>query len=396
MRLILIFTAAVFAFIASSNLAADVGYRIAPTLAPFGGSSVSGIVTVTNNAANDNILSNAELTSWNWQASLFGDSLSGSSAEAGASSNLQNIRITDDFITLTPWTVFPNNTRTFSTFALSTLAPGATDAKRFSYYNANNFGNPLTQALVGNYDLNNNPIQLWNTAPAVTALGGEPWTIATRLGSVGGNDTFFTVNAGNVLGGGNVETNDLGALHRGYVDSFGGIGLQTEMSELTREFVFTRGDGGSGPVDVYVHGFVEGLMEADKFGRASLESSLQLLDLNGNVLGEAGFDKSVETNGLQVVNVDLFEPYGFDVQLTPGTTYVIKSLLSAEADGAAQGRGLVDLRNTFEYVLSAVGENPYEDPSRATMETVSTVPLPGALVFLISGLIGLMRFRART
>lgn len=96
---------------------------------------------------------------------------------------------------------------------------------------------------------------------------------------------------------------------------------------------------------------------------------------------------------------ELYDTFGFNVPLIPGTTYVMKSIIEARADGASLGRGFVDLRNTFEYELSGLPDNPFEDPTRGTTLVTGDValPEPGTPALLMAPIlaIGYRRTRSR-
>ncbi|MEX2309923.1 MAG: PEP-CTERM sorting domain-containing protein [Pirellulales bacterium] len=204
---------------------------------------------------------------------------------------------------------------------------------------------------------------LGNFSVLSTSVMQSPWDLTFAPGPLlsapvdDGNGVEFRLDVTEILGRG-VQATNLGALHRLYVDSFGGVGLAQDSNSITRSFVFSRQDGLSDPQVVGLFGSLEGLLHADLGGNVLTSATISLKDQFGNPIASDAVSIPVSASLSQTIDVNVLEELKVSAMLTPGTTYRLTSTLSASANGGATGRGFADFRNTFEVQLSGVPEPP--------------------------------------
>ena len=250
------------------------------------------------------------------------------------------------------------------------------------------------------------------TAPGITP-GANYFTIATGsnglvrpttpiplFGATLGPNFLFEPGVGGVpIGGGSgasvvldavtaselppgVEATDLGAEHGLDAQAVAGTPRQEKSNTLERSFVLQA--EGSDPVDVRIHGGLEGRLLADRGGLASVSVGLDLYEFTGGVIGSLlGRDDrffAADSGGGEFVEGNIFETLEIAALLTPGESYLIRSQLRVVADGRGPAGGArAFFADTFEYAISGEPDNPFANPLRSTIFSIVQVPEPGTL-----------------
>jgi len=202
-------------------------------------------------------------------------------------------------------------------------------------------------------------------------LNGDVAT-TTPPGIPGGNGTFFDFEDDFV--GNGVTINGLGAEHGIDSQVLGNGNTETKISELTRAFTFNTDTGSTDPVEVFIHAVLEGRLLADNFSSASAEGLLDLRDASGSLLDRDTTVVSINALGGELIDADVYEILTISAFLTPGMDYTLFSSLTLETEAGLQGAARAFFRDTFEYEITPVQENPFFDPNRET--TVSSSPQP--------------------
>ena len=206
--------------------------------------------------------------------------------------------------------------------------------------------------------------------------------------SPGGGGLDFYLDVGDVLitgdgeGTSTVTKTDLGGIHGLQAQSVAGSPIQSKTNNYERIFTYSREDGGSDPGQVYVYGYLDGLLAADNLSTARVNTNLSIFEVAGNELGTDRLFYQVDPLLGMQEEISVNEYFGFSALLTPGEQYRVVSNISVFASSSLGGAARALFAETMEFVLSGSPQNP--------------IPEPSTLLLLCIGAVGLLiRFRFR-
>jgi hypothetical protein len=193
-----------------------------------------------------------------------------------------------------------------------------------------------------------------------------------------GGGAKVSIDAGQQLGDPGSSNTTLGALHGLNAQALPGTAPQTASNTRERSFLFEA--AGTAPVEVYLHGMVEGLLAADHGALASMVVTLKLFDDENHLLGQDQVSLLANPTGSQSTSINVFELLDITAMLIPGELYRIESSMTVHAQSTALGAARALFADTFEYAISGSPTNQFADPNRQTETVTQTDPPPGGQV----------------
>ena len=149
-------------------------------------------------------------------------------------------------------------------------------------------------------------------------------------------DGFFIAFSGvQTAGPGAIAQTPLGVSHSLSAESSGDLVRRTNRA--SRSFVFNPDDPGGDPVSISLGAKLDGALTADVGGMASVEASIMVRDMLGQVIGSDSRMLNTGPGSLAVA-----EQFNLPLMLTPGATYEMLTTLTLAAQN-----GTADFANTF-------------------------------------------------
>lgn len=192
---------------------------------------------------------------------------------------------------------------------------------------------------------------------------------------VTGNGRIFRLDAPTILGDPGAEATQLGQIHRLDNQAVGGAGAGTKSNTVKRLFTYTSESGDTVPENVFVSGQLDGLLQGDNGGQASVLSMISISDASGNLLGTDTFSTSADSLVGQNNVVDVDEVLGFSAMLMPGEIYELSSTLTTTT--SLLGPGSAARALFTKSFLVELGNRPVPEPT--------TIVLLGMAAMVIGG-----------
>ncbi len=216
------------------------------------------------------------------------------------------------------------------------------------------------------------------------ASGGliTPWKIAFDPGPVftptqtlsNGSALRMNVSAISNPDGGTAESIDLGTIHGLSVQA--AAGPVSKSNTVTRQF--TVDDGGGGVVDVFINALLDGQLNSDGGGTASVTGTITVNEIGGALVDQVTQMHQVNSSIGVPDNLTVNAPFNLTLSLIAGQTYELVTQLDVSADDqGGSAEALFD--QTFQVEFAGV-----------------PVPEPGTSALLALGCLSLITGRSRT